>query len=194
MSAVSPGSPSNRQKRVAIVTGGSQGIGAGLVDAFRNAGYAVVATARSIPPAEKPDFVSVAGDIAEPETAQSVVERALERFGRIDTLVNNAGAYLEKAFTDYTVDDYAALTSVNLAGFFHITQRVIPQMVIQGHGHIVNISTSLVDEADSTRPAALTSLTKGGLVAVARSLAIEYTSHGGPRERGVPRCHSDPGP
>jgi NAD(P)-dependent dehydrogenase (short-subunit alcohol dehydrogenase family) len=178
VSAVPPGSPTNEAKRVAIVTGGSQGIGAGLVDAFQNAGYAVVATARSIPPVDEPNFVSVAGDIAEPETAQRVVERALERFGRIDTLVNNAGVYIEKAFTDYTIDDFTLLTGVNLAGFFHITQRVIPQMVAQGRGHIVNISTSLVDEADSTRPAALTSLTKGGLVAAARSLAIEYASRG----------------
>jgi NAD(P)-dependent dehydrogenase (short-subunit alcohol dehydrogenase family) len=176
---VSEGSPpSNGEKRVAIVTGGSQGIGAGVVDAFRDAGYAVVATALSIPLAEERDFLSVAGDIAEPETAERVVGRTLERFGRIDTLVNNAGVYIEKAFTDYTVDDYAVLTGVNLAGFFHITQRVIPQMVAQGRGHIVNISTSLVDEADSTRPAALTSLTKGGLVAAARSLAIEYASRG----------------
>ena len=162
VSAASPGSPSSREKRVAIVTGGSQGIGAGVVDAFRDAGYAVVATALSIRLAEESDFLTVAGDIAEPETAARVVERTLERFGRIDTLINNAGVYIEKAFTDYTLDDYAVLTGVNLAGFFHITQRVIPQMVAQGSGHIVNISTSLVDEADSTRPAALTSLTKGG--------------------------------
>ena len=141
-------------------------------------GYAVVATALSMPPAEEPDFVTVAGDIARDETAQRVVEQALERFGRIDTLVNNAGVYIGKAFTDYTVDDYTALTDVNQAGFFHMTQRVIPQMVAQGRGHIVNISTSLVDAADSTRPAALTSLTKGGLVAAARSLAIEYASRG----------------
>jgi NAD(P)-dependent dehydrogenase (short-subunit alcohol dehydrogenase family) len=178
VSAASPGSHSIGEKRVAIVTGGSQGIGAGVVDAFRDAGYAVVATALSIPLAEEPEFVTVAGDIAEPVTAAHVVDRALERFGRIDTLINNAGVYIEKAFTDYTVDDYAVLTGVNLAGFFHITQRVIPQMVVQGSGHIVNISTSLVDEADSTRPAALTSLTKGGLVAAARSLAIEYASRG----------------
>ncbi len=178
---VSPGvpeKPSNGEKKVAIVTGGSQGIGAGLVDAFRAEGYAVVATALSMPPAEEPDFVTVAGDIARDETAQRVVEQALERFGRIDTLVNNAGVYIGKAFTDYTVDDYTALTDVNQAGFFHMTQRVIPQMVAQGRGHIVNISTSLVDAADSTRPAALTSLTKGGLVAAARSLAIEYASRG----------------
>jgi NAD(P)-dependent dehydrogenase (short-subunit alcohol dehydrogenase family) len=175
---VSAATASSGGKKVAIVTGGSQGIGAGVVDAFRKGGYAVVATALSIPPVEESDFVTVGGDIAEAETARRVVEQALERFGRIDTLINDAGVYIAKAFTDYTVEDYTSLTNVNLAGFFHITQRVIPQMVTQGSGHIVNISTSLVDAADSTRPAALTALTKGGLVAVARSLAIEYASRG----------------
>lgn len=165
-------------KRVAIVTGGSQGIGAGVVAAYRDAGYAVVATARSIPPTDEPDFVTVEGDIAQAETAQRVVERALERFGRIDSLINDAGIYIEKPFADYTVEDYTLITSVNLAGFFHITQRVIRQMVIQRSGHVVNISTSLVDHPDSTRPCALTSLTKGGLAAAARALAIEYAARG----------------
>ena len=104
--------------------------------------------------------------------------QALARFGRIDTLINNAGLFIGKPFTDYTLDDYAAVTAVNLAGFFHITQRAIEQMVIQGSGHIVNITTSLVDHADSTRPSALTSLTKGGVAAATRSLAIEYASRG----------------
>jgi NAD(P)-dependent dehydrogenase (short-subunit alcohol dehydrogenase family) len=164
--------------RVAIVTGASRGIGAGLASAFRSAGYAVVGTARSIPHADEPDFLTVEGDIAKAETAQRVVERALERFGRIDSLVNNAGVFIGKPFTDYTLEDYAAITGVNLAGFFHVTQRAIRQMVTQGSGHIVNISTSLVDRADSTRPSALAALTKGGLVAVARSLAVEYASRG----------------
>jgi NAD(P)-dependent dehydrogenase (short-subunit alcohol dehydrogenase family) len=105
-----------------------------------------------------------------------VVDEALDRFGRIDTLVNNAGIYIGKPFTDYTFDDYLAITAVNLTGFFHITQRTILQMINSGGGHIVNVSTSLVDNADSTRPAALPALTKGGLVAVTRSLAIEYAS------------------
>jgi len=106
------------------------------------------------------------------------VDQALDRFGRIDSLINNAGIYIGKPFTDYTFDDYAAITAVNLTGFFHITQRAIRQMVAQGSGHVVNISTSLVDQPDSKRPSALASLTKGGLAAVARSLAIEYASHG----------------
>jgi NAD(P)-dependent dehydrogenase (short-subunit alcohol dehydrogenase family) len=165
-------------QRVAIITGAERGIGAGLAAAFRSCGYAVVATSRSIPAADESDFLTVQGDITEAETSRRVVEQALERFGRIDSLVNNAGVYIGKPFTDYTGDDFASITAVNLAGFFHITQQAIVPMVTQGAGHIVNISTSLVDSADSTRPAALPSLTKGGLVAVTRSLAIEYASRG----------------
>ncbi|HXA32470.1 MAG TPA: SDR family oxidoreductase, partial [Acidimicrobiales bacterium] len=164
--------------RVAVITGASRGIGEGLVAAFRHAGYAVVATSRSINPADESDFLTVQGDIAEAESAQLVVERAINRFGRIDTLVNNAGIFIGKPFTDYTVDDYLAITAVNLTGFFHITQPVIRQMLSQGGGHVVNVSTSLVDQPDSKRPAALASLTKGGLAAVTRSLAIEYASRG----------------
>ena len=164
--------------KVAVITGASQGIGEGLVAGFRQAGYAVVATSRSIAHVDAPDYESVQGDIADPETAERVVERALERFGRIDSLINNAGLFVGKPFTDYTAEDYVALTSVNLAGFFHITQHAIRQMVRQGGGHVVNVSTSLVDHASGDRPAALPVLTKGGLAAVARSLAIEYASRG----------------
>ena len=164
--------------KVAIITGASQGIGAGLVDGFRGAGYSVVATARAIPPADEPGVLTVPGDIAEVQTAQLVVKHALDRFGRIDSLVNNAGIFIGKPFTEYTPEDYAAMIAVNLDGFFHITQRVIRQMVAQGSGHIVNITTSLVDHASSERPSALTSLTKGGLAAVTRALAIEYASRG----------------
>ena len=111
--------------KVAIVTGAERGIGAGLATAFRHAGYAVVATSRTIPAADEPNFLAVQGDIADPDTARRVVEQALDRFGRIDSLINNAGIYIGKPFTDYTLDDYAAITAVNLTGFFHITQRVI---------------------------------------------------------------------
>ena len=164
--------------KVAIITGASQGIGAGLADGFRDAGYAVVATSRSITASDEPDLLTVSGDITEVATAARVVEEALERFGRIDSLVNNAGIFIGKPFTEYTPDDFAAVTAVNLGGFFHITQRAIGQMLTQGAGHIVNITTSLVEQADSKRPAALASLTKGGLAAVTRSLAIEYASRG----------------
>ena len=164
---------------VAIITGASQGIGAGLVEGYRRAGYAVVGVARSLPASDdENEYVPIEGDIAEPETAQRAVDQALDHFGRIDTLINNAGVYIGKPFTQYTLEDYAAITAVNLAGFFHITQRAIGQMAEQGNGHVVNISTSLVDHADSNRPSALPALTKGGLVAVSRSLAIEYASRG----------------
>ncbi|HKO27269.1 MAG TPA: SDR family NAD(P)-dependent oxidoreductase, partial [Solirubrobacteraceae bacterium] len=109
---------------VAIVTGASEGIGAGLLAGYRSAGYAVVGVARSIRPADRDenDYVAVAGDVADPQTARRAVDQARDRFGRIDTLINNAGIYIGKPFTDYTLDDYAAITAVNLAGFFHITQ------------------------------------------------------------------------
>jgi NAD(P)-dependent dehydrogenase (short-subunit alcohol dehydrogenase family) len=164
--------------KVAIVTGASQGIGEGLATAFRREGYGVVATSRSIGRSDDADLVTVRGDIAEAETAERVVERALGRFGRIDSLINNAGIFIGKPFADYTPGDFDAITAVNLAGFFHITQRALRQMVTQGSGHVVFVTTSLVDSADSRRPAALTALTKGGLVAVTRSLAIEYAARG----------------
>jgi NAD(P)-dependent dehydrogenase (short-subunit alcohol dehydrogenase family) len=163
---------------VAIITGASQGIGAGLVAGYRHAGYAVVGVALSLPSVDDHEYVAIAGDIAEAETARRAVGQALGRFGRIDTLINNAGIYIGKRFTQYTVEDYAAITAVNLTGFFHITQLAIEQMVEQRRGHVVNISTSLVDHADSKRPSALAALTKGGLVAASRSLAIEFASHG----------------
>jgi NAD(P)-dependent dehydrogenase (short-subunit alcohol dehydrogenase family) len=164
---------------VAIITGASQGIGAGLVTGYRGAGYAVVAVALSFhSSADQDDYITIAGDITDAETARRAVDRALDRFGRVDTLINNAGIYIGKPFTEYTVDDFAAITAVNLTGFFHITQLAIGQMVKQRSGHVVNISTSLVDHADSKRPAALPALTKGGLVAASRSLAIEYAAHG----------------
>jgi NAD(P)-dependent dehydrogenase (short-subunit alcohol dehydrogenase family) len=171
-----PGSPGPR--RVAIITGASQGIGAGLAAGFRAAGYAVVGISRSIPSSDEADYLTVRGDITEAETAQRLVARAIDRFGRIDSLVNNAGVFIGKRFTDYTAADFVASTGLNLAGFFYITQCTIPQMVAQGGGHIVNITTSIVDRGDSDRPAALVALTKGGLAAVTRSLAIEYASHG----------------
>jgi NAD(P)-dependent dehydrogenase (short-subunit alcohol dehydrogenase family) len=170
--------PSPEPQKVAIVTGASQGIGAGIAAAFLRAGYAVVATSRSIDSSGEPNLLAVPGDIAEAETAQRVVELALDRFGRIDTLINNAGLFIGKPFTAYTFDEYAAVAAVNLTGFFHITQRAIRQMLARGSGHVVSVSTSLVDHARSAAPAALASLSKGGLDAVTRSLAIEYATRG----------------
>jgi NAD(P)-dependent dehydrogenase (short-subunit alcohol dehydrogenase family) len=165
-------------KKVAIVTGASQGIGEGVAAAYGRAGYSIVATSRSIRPSNDPNVLVVRGDIAEPETAQRAVDQALDRFGRIDTLINNAGVFIGKPFTDYTLDEYTAVTAVNLNGFFHITQRAVRQMVDQRAGHIVNVTTSLIDHAMSAIPSALASLTKGGLDAVTRALAIEYAERG----------------
>ena len=164
--------------RVAIITGGSQGIGAGLVAGYRRQGWAVVATARTIKPSEDPDLLTVAGDITDPATAGRIADAALERFGRIDTLVNNAGVYISKPFTEYTAADYATVTGVNLAGFFWLTQRVITEMVTRHSGHVVNISATLAEVASSGTPEVLAALTKGGLAAATRSLAVEYASRG----------------
>jgi NAD(P)-dependent dehydrogenase (short-subunit alcohol dehydrogenase family) len=165
-------------RRVAVVTGASQGIGAGRAAGYRRAGFHVVGTSRSIAPSADADGLAVPGDIADRATARRVVEAALGRFGRIDTLVNNAGLFVGKPFTEYTPEEYEAVTAVNLAGFFHITQLAIGQMVAQGRGPVVNVTTSLVDRPDSRRPAALAALTKGGLAAVTRSLATERASRG----------------
>ena len=165
-------------QRVAVITGGSQGIGAGLVAGYRERGWAVVASARTIKPSEDPEVLTVAGDIAEPATAGRIIDGALERFGRIDTLVNNAGVFISKPFTDYTAADYATVTGVNLTGFFWVTQRAIAEMATRYGGHVVNISATLAEVADSGTPAVLTALTKGALAAATRSLAIEYASRG----------------
>ncbi|MGW0222802.1 SDR family NAD(P)-dependent oxidoreductase [Streptomyces tendae] len=168
---------SNDQK-VAIITGASQGIGAELVKGYREKGYRVVGTSRSIKPSEDPDLVTVPGDIADPTTAARVVTEALERFGRIDTLVNNAGVFIAKPFTEYTAEDFATMLSVNLHGFFHISQAAAEAMAKQSSGHIVTITTTLVDHPMAEVPSVLASLTKGGLNAATRSLAIEYASKG----------------
>jgi len=164
--------------KVAIVTGGSQGIGAGLVDAYRQRGYNLVATSRSITPSDQSDVVTVAGDIADPATSDAVVKAALDRFGRIDTLVNNAGIFIAKPFTDYTAEDYHRVLATNVNGFFNITHRTVPHLLDSGDGHIVTITTTLVEYADARIPSVLASLTKGGLAAATRSLAIEYATRG----------------
>src|SRR5271165_1261640 len=169
---------SDNDRSVAIITGGSQGIGAGLVAGYRRRGWAVVANARTIEPSADPAVLTVDGDVAEPATASRIVGGALERFGRVDTLVHDAGVYISKPFTDYTADDYAAVVGVNLTGFFTLTQRAIIEMLKRGDGHIVNITTTLADYANSGAPSVLTSLTKGGLASATRSLAIEYASRG----------------
>ena len=165
-------------RKVAIVTGASQGIGAGVVKAFRAAGYSVVATSRTIGSQTDEQILSVAGSIEDRAHAERVVAMAVDRFGRVDTLVNNAGVFVSKPFTDYTVEDFQHVIDVNIAGFFHITQFALAQMLKQGTGHVVQITTSLVDQALSDVPSGLATLSKGGLDAVTRGLAIEYARRG----------------
>ncbi|MDT0483314.1 SDR family NAD(P)-dependent oxidoreductase [Streptomyces doebereineriae] len=169
---------STQSQKVAIITGASQGIGAALVEGYRKLGYAVVATSRTIAPVDDADVLTVQGDLADPATAGRIVEAAVERFGRIDTVVNNAGIFVAKPFTEYTAEDYATVTGINLAGVFHLTQRAVPHLLAQGGGHIVNITTSLVDNADSRVPSVLASLTKGGVQSATKSLAVEYATRG----------------
>jgi NAD(P)-dependent dehydrogenase (short-subunit alcohol dehydrogenase family) len=166
-------------QKVAIITGASQGIGAALVQAYRKQGWAVVANSRSIPASDEVGLVTVAGDIADPATAPIVVDTAVREFGRVDTLVNNAGIFVAKPFTDYTAEDYQALIGVNLTGFVTTTQLAIAQMLRQGEGgHVVQVTTSLVDHANSNVPSVLASLTKGGLQSATKSLAIEFAKQG----------------
>jgi NAD(P)-dependent dehydrogenase (short-subunit alcohol dehydrogenase family) len=166
------------EQKVAVITGASQGIGAALVKAYRDRGYRVVATARSVKPSNDPDVLVVPGDIGERTTAERVIAEGLAQFGRIDTLINNAGIFIAKPFTRYTQADYAAVMGVNVHGFFHITQLAIAQMEKQGNGHVVQVTTSLVDHANSNVPSVLASLTKGGLSAATKALAIEYAKRG----------------
>ena len=168
----------NEVQKVAIVTGASQGIGAAVVAAYRDQGWAVIANSRSIPPSDDPAVLTVSGDIADPSTAERIVHHGLEKFGRIDTLINNAGVFIAKPFTDYTAADYAAAIGVNLTGFFTLTQKAIASMLEHGGGHIVTITTTLVEHPNSAVPSVLASLTKGGLAAATKSLAIEYASRG----------------
>jgi NAD(P)-dependent dehydrogenase (short-subunit alcohol dehydrogenase family) len=165
--------------RVALITGASQGIGAGLVTAYRNLGYAVVANSRTIDAGDDPLVLAVPGDIGQPGEGRRVVEAAIERFGRIDTVINNAGIFIAKGFADYTDEDYDAVTGVNLRGFFEISRAAVAQMLTQGDGgHLVTVSTTLAEHANSAVPSALASLTKGGLNAATRALAIEYAERG----------------
>jgi NAD(P)-dependent dehydrogenase (short-subunit alcohol dehydrogenase family) len=166
------------EKRVVVITGASQGFGEALVKAYRDRNYRVVANSRSIKPSSDPDVLTVAGDVADPKTADRIVQEALARFGRIDTLINNAGIFIAKPFVDYTEEDYASIIATNLGGFFRLTKRVAAEMLKQGSGHIVQITTSLIDHANSNVPSVLASLTKGGLSAATKSLAIEYAKKG----------------
>ena len=164
--------------KVVVITGASQGIGAGLVAGYRERGWAVVATADTIKPSQDPEVVKVEADITDPAAADRIIGGALERFGRIDTLVNNAGACIRKPFTNYTAADYAAAVGVNLTEFFWMTQRAIAEMARRYGGHVVNMTATSAEVADSSTPAVLAALTKGGLAAATKSLAVEYASRG----------------
>ena len=168
----------NSQQKVVVITGASQGIGAGLVKSFADRNYRVIANSRSIKPSSYPDVITVPGDIADRVVAERIIAEALSRFGRIDTLVNNAGIFIAKPFTAYTKEDYSSALSVNLDGFLHITQLAIAEMEKQGSGHVVNVTASLVDNAIDGVPSVLAALTKGGLNAATKSLAIEYAKRG----------------
>jgi len=164
--------------KVAIITGASRGTGAGLVARYRARDWAVVAAARTIRSSPDQDVLTVAADISEPATAGRIVDAALDRFGRIDTLVNNASVVIAKPFTDYTAADYATVTGVSLAGFFWLTQRAIAEMAALYGGHVVTVTATLAEDADSGTPAVLAALTGGGLAAATRSLALEHASCG----------------
>ena len=164
--------------KVAVITGASRGIGAGLVKAYRDRGFRVVANSRSIRPGGDPHVVTVPGDIADPAVAERVIAEAVGKFGRVDTLVNNAGIFAAKPFTDFTFEDYQATLRTNLAGFFFVTQLAVKKMVTQGAGHVVQITASIVDQPINGVPAILASITKGGLNAATKGLAIEYAGRG----------------
>ncbi len=165
--------------KTVIITGASQGIGAGVTNGFLKRGYNVVATSRrvsqsmEINPSDR--LARVDGDIADPATADGVVKTALARFGSIDALVNNAGIFFTKPFVDYTIEDYRRLSATNLEGFLHLTQRVVRRMMAQNRGgSIVSITTSLVDHPIAGVNASVAMLTKGGIEAMSKSIAMEY--------------------
>ncbi|MGO4620249.1 SDR family NAD(P)-dependent oxidoreductase [Ensifer sp. 2YAB10] len=169
--------------KVAIVTGASQGIGAGLANAFLAQGYSVVATSRNVSGSREitgsDRLARVDGDIADPATARRVVETAIDRFGSIDALVNNAGIFFTKPFVDYTAEDYRLLSATNIEGFLHLTQLVVGQMLAQKRGgSIVSITTPLADRPIAGMNASVAMLTKGGINAISKNIAMEYARDG----------------
>lgn len=167
-------------KKTAIVTGANQGIGAGVVEAFLKNGYNVVGTSLNGTASliASPSLVFVDGDISKPETAARVVEAAMRHFGSIDVLVNNAGIFRTRPFTDFTTEDCNALFSINLMGFLYMTQLTVKQMLKQKSGNVVSITASLADQPVAGIHASVSMITKGGLNTVTRHLAIEYAKEG----------------
>ena len=168
------------QQPVAIVTGASRGIGLGVTQALLERGWRVVATSRMISSSKdltpSPELVLVDGDVSKKETAIKVVDAALKHFGRIDLLVNNAGIYMPKAFTDYTEEDYNLVMNTNVASFFYMTQQVIPHMKKQNSGHVVSISGVSVDQPSGAATELLAVLSKSPMPAASKALALEYAA------------------
>ena len=171
----------DNQQPVAIVTGSSSGIGLGIAQALLDRGYRVVGTSRSITRSkdlkESPNLILVDGDAGRKETAVAVADTAVKHFGRIDLLVNNAGIFIPKAFTDYTGEDYDLVMNTNVASFFYMTQQVIPQMKQQRSGHVVNISATLADQPSASAPAMMAIISKSTMPAASKALALEYAAH-----------------
>ena len=170
------------QQKAAIVTGASQGIGAGLVEAFLKRGYNVVANSRNItktnPFLASANLALVDGDIGDPKTAAMIMDTAVSQFGQVDVLINNAGIFIPKPFTEYTTEDFNALVSTTLAGFLYVSQLAVKQMLRQKNGSIVNVSTTLAGHAVAGLGAAVQIMAKGGLDSVTRALAMEYAKDG----------------
>ena len=173
---------SSKNSKVAIVTGASSGIGLEVTERLLATGYRVVANSRNITSAmtlqTTDDLTLVDGDIGMKTTAERVVETAMQNFGRVDLLVNNAGVFIPKPFTEYTSEDFRSMTETNLSGFFYVSQLAVTHMRLQKSGHVVNITASLAAQPVAGVPASLTNLTKGGLESVTRALAIELAGEG----------------
>jgi len=172
----------HNHKQTAVITGASSGIGLGLARGFLAAGYQVLANSRSMTRAKtltaSDNLMLVDGDVGDPSAARNLIERAVERFGTVDVLINNAGIFVPKRFTDYTAEDFGRVVSTNLAGFFYVSQEAARHMRQSGGGHILTITTTLAQQPVAGVNAALTNLTKGGLNSVTRALAIEYAAEG----------------
>ena len=166
------------EQKVAVITGASRGVGSALVRAFQNRNYRIIATARSVRPSNDSDTIAIQGDITDRRTAERAISEGLAHFGRIDTLINTAGLFVARPFTEYSEAECAALLAVNLTGFLHITQLAVAEMEKQGSGHVVQITTATGGQTNTHFPAALPALISGGLIAATKSLAVEYARRG----------------
>jgi NAD(P)-dependent dehydrogenase (short-subunit alcohol dehydrogenase family) len=166
-------STQNKERKVLVVTGASQGLGEGFVKAYRERGWRVVGNSRTIKPSNDPDYITIPGDVGDPAIARKVVETAINDFGRVDTLINNAGIWRPGPIEKISEELYRRVMATNLDSVFFATQVAVPAMKKQGSGHIIQVTTSLVEHALTTVPAVLASLSKGACVAATRGLAME---------------------